>query len=77
MKHFCAGDVEESQGLVPRDELAECSCDSPPDEDSGPLQRPKISTWEAGWNITNAIQVSGAHAQLHPTRACECLDNAK
>ncbi|KAA0709021.1 GABA and glycine transporter Solute carrier family 32 member 1 Vesicular [Triplophysa tibetana] len=56
MKHFCAGDVEESQALVPRDDLAECSCDSPPDEDSDPLQRPKISTWEAGWNITNAIQ---------------------
>lgn len=63
MKHFGAGDVEESRGLVLRDELAGCRYDSPSDEDSGPLERPKITTWEAGWNITNAIQVS-AHAQL-------------
>ncbi|KAI7800110.1 vesicular inhibitory amino acid transporter isoform X2 [Triplophysa rosa] len=68
MKHFGAGDADESQGLVPRDELAECRCDSPPEEDSGPLQRPKISTWEAGWNITNAIQglfVLGLPFALH------------
>lgn len=29
-------------------------------------EKPKITTWEAGWNVTNAIQVNGSHpACLH------------
>lgn len=69
MKHFGAGDVEESQGLVLRDELADRRYDSPADlpsdEDGGSLERPKITTWEAGWNVTNAIQVSAHSCITH------------
>ncbi len=73
MKHLHAG-AEENRGLVVRDELAQtygdvCRCDSPESpaaygsdsscEDGGAHSTwPKITTWEAGWNVTNAIQVS-------------------
>lgn len=36
-------------------------CDGPPVTPVGDTQSvtcPKISTWEAGWNVTNAIQVT-------------------
>lgn len=37
-------------------------------EDGAHSTRPRITTWEAGWNVTNAIQVS-THTPLHHTRA--------
>lgn len=66
MKCFRA-DAEENRGLVARDELAQTYGDSQASspenlEDGAPGTRTKITTWEAGWNVTNAIQVS-THTQ--------------
>lgn len=78
MKRLHAG-AEENRGLVVRDELAQtygdvCRCDSQaatPEspavfhcEDGAHSTRPRITTWEAGWNVTNAIQVS-THTHTH------------
>lgn len=77
MKRFHAA-AEENRGLVVRDELAQTYGDSqassPEDpvrsdrsrEDGAPGTRPRITTWEAGWNVTSAIQVSThTHTHLH------------
>ncbi|XP_052390580.1 vesicular inhibitory amino acid transporter [Carassius gibelio] len=69
MKRFHAG-AEENRGLVVRDELAHtygdvCRCESQASSpesqaalhtDGSHSTRPKITTWEAGWNVTSAIQ---------------------
>ncbi len=84
MKRLHAG-AEENRGLVVRDELAQtygdvCRCDSQaasPEspavfhcEDGAHSTRPRITTWEAGWNVTNAIQVS-THTHTHThTHTC-------
>ncbi len=92
MKRLHAG-AEENRGLVVRDELAQtygdvCRCDSQaasPEspvfhcEDGAHSTRPRITTWEAGWNVTNAIQVSThTHTHTHtPAFSIQCKANVQ
>ncbi|KAI4880933.1 hypothetical protein NFI96_015643 [Prochilodus magdalenae] len=65
--HF-SSDGEENLGLVQRDDLnqtyrenispSSSQSEQAHDEEETQLTQPRITTWEAGWNITNAIQMS-------------------
>ncbi|XP_036438708.1 vesicular inhibitory amino acid transporter [Colossoma macropomum] len=63
MTHF-SSDGEENLGLVQRDDLnrtyreniSPSSSQSEHDEEDTENTQPRITTWEAGWNVTNAIQ---------------------
>ncbi|KAI4885161.1 hypothetical protein NFI96_032518 [Prochilodus magdalenae] len=64
--HF-SSDGEENLGLVQRDDLnqtyrenispSSSQSEQAHDEEETQLTQPRITTWEAGWNVTNAIQI--------------------